>query len=131
MRRTPSLPVMRLCWASSWRKRWKWGSAPAISRRLSSRLSLLVDNFEIEQNGLGFNNLIFMAVVLSELVKKNAEASYRGLVIESLKPIYILNSNPSCCAIWKESTRTREKSRSSFSSPAIPRTSPASRTWIA
>ena len=50
-------------------------------RRLSSRLSLLVDDFEIEQNGLGFNNLIFMAVVLSELVK-NAEASYRGLVIE-------------------------------------------------
>lgn len=50
-------------------------------QRLSSRLSLLVDDFEIEQNGLGFNNLIFMAVVLSELVK-NAEASYRGLVIE-------------------------------------------------
>ncbi len=24
---------------------------------------------EIEQNGLGFNNLIFMAVVLSELAK--------------------------------------------------------------
>lgn len=50
-------------------------------QRLASRLSLLVDAFEIEQNGLGFNNLIFMAVVLSELAK-NPEASYRGLIIE-------------------------------------------------
>lgn len=49
--------------------------------RLASRLSLMVDSFEIEQNGLGFNNLIFMAVVLSELAK-NPEASYRGLIIE-------------------------------------------------
>lgn len=50
-------------------------------QRLASRLSLMVDAFEIEQNGLGFNNLIFMAVVLSELAK-NPEASYRGLIIE-------------------------------------------------
>lgn len=50
-------------------------------QRLASRLSLLVDSFEIEQNGLGFNNLIFMAVVLSELAK-NLEASYRSLIIE-------------------------------------------------
>ena len=57
------------------------GLSASDFQRLSSRLSLLVDNFEIEQNGLGFNNLIFMAVVLSELVK-NPEASYRGLVIE-------------------------------------------------
>ena len=57
------------------------GLSASDFQRLSSRLSLLVDNFEIEQNGLGFNNLIFMAVVLSELVK-NADASYRGLVIE-------------------------------------------------
>jgi putative ATP-dependent endonuclease of OLD family len=50
-------------------------------QRLSARLSLLVDTFEIEQNGLGFNNLIFMAVVLSELAK-NPEATYRGLIVE-------------------------------------------------
>src|SRR5690606_5368252 len=50
-------------------------------QRLASRLSLLVDAFENEQNGLGFNNLIFMAVVLSELAK-NPEASYRSLIIE-------------------------------------------------
>jgi len=50
-------------------------------QRLASRLSLMVDTFEIEQNGLGFNNLIFMAVVLSELAK-NPEASYRGLIVE-------------------------------------------------
>lgn len=50
-------------------------------QRLASRLSLQVDAFEIEQNGLGFNNLIFMAVVLSELAK-NPEACYRGLIVE-------------------------------------------------
>ena len=50
-------------------------------QRLAARLSILVDAFEIEQNGLGFNNLIFMAVVLSELAK-HPEASYRGLIVE-------------------------------------------------
>lgn len=50
-------------------------------KRFSSRLSLMVDTFEIEQNGLGFNNLIFMAVVLSELAR-NQESAYRGLIVE-------------------------------------------------
>lgn len=50
-------------------------------QRLAARLSLMVDSFEIEQNGLGFNNLIFMAVVLSALAK-NMEARYRSLIIE-------------------------------------------------
>ena len=50
-------------------------------QRLAARLSLLVDDFEIEMNGLGFNNLIFMAVVLSELAK-NPDAAFRGLIIE-------------------------------------------------
>lgn len=50
-------------------------------QRLAARLSLLVNDFEIEQNGLGFNNLIYMAVVLSELAK-NPESCYRGLIIE-------------------------------------------------
>lgn len=50
-------------------------------QRLASRLSIMVDAFEIEQNGLGFNNLIFMAVVLCELAK-NPDASYRGLIVE-------------------------------------------------
>ncbi len=50
-------------------------------QRLSARLSLTAESLEIEQNGLGFNNLIFMAVVLSELAK-NAEASYRSLIVE-------------------------------------------------
>jgi putative ATP-dependent endonuclease of OLD family len=49
--------------------------------RLASRLSLSVNAFEIEQNGLGFNNLIFMAVVLSELAK-NPDTTYRGLIVE-------------------------------------------------
>lgn len=50
-------------------------------QRLAARLSLMVDSFEIEQNGLGFNNLIFMAVVLSALTK-NEDARYRSLIIE-------------------------------------------------
>ena len=50
-------------------------------QRLASRLSLLVDAFEVEQNGLGFNNLIYMAVVLSELAK-NPDAAFRSLIIE-------------------------------------------------
>jgi putative ATP-dependent endonuclease of OLD family len=57
------------------------GLSASDFHRFSSRLSLIVDSFEIEQNGLGFNNLIFMAVVLSELAK-NPEAAYRGLIVE-------------------------------------------------
>lgn len=57
------------------------GLSASDFQRFSSRLSLLVDSFEIEQNGLGFNNLIFMAVVLSELAK-NPESAYRGLIVE-------------------------------------------------
>lgn len=49
--------------------------------KLASRLSLVVDAFDIERNGLGYNNLIFMAVVLSELAK-NADATYRSLIVE-------------------------------------------------
>lgn len=50
-------------------------------QRLASRLSISVDALEIDQNGLGFNNLIFMAVVLSEMAK-NTQAAFRGLIIE-------------------------------------------------
>lgn len=57
------------------------GLSASDFQKLSSRMTLLVDEFEIEQNGLGFNNLIFMAVVLSELAK-NPDASYRGLIVE-------------------------------------------------
>lgn len=57
------------------------GLSASDFQRLASRLSLLVDTFEIEQNGLGFNNLIFMAVVLSEMAK-NPDASYRSLIVE-------------------------------------------------
>ena len=49
--------------------------------KLASRLSIVVDFLEIDSNGLGYNNLIFMAVVLSELAK-NADAAYRSLIVE-------------------------------------------------
>lgn len=57
------------------------GLSASDFKKMSSRLSLLVDSLEIEQNGLGFNNLIYMAVVLSEL-SKSPEAAYRGLIVE-------------------------------------------------
>ncbi|WP_270836156.1 ATP-dependent nuclease [Aeromonas sp. QDB30] len=50
-------------------------------QRLSARITLTADALDIEQNGLGFNNLIFMAVVLSELAK-NPDAAYRSLIVE-------------------------------------------------
>jgi putative ATP-dependent endonuclease of OLD family len=49
--------------------------------KLAARLSLVVDTFDIERNGLGYNNLIYMAVVLSELAK-NADAAFRSLIVE-------------------------------------------------
>jgi putative ATP-dependent endonuclease of OLD family len=50
-------------------------------QRLAARLSILVQSMDIESNGLGYNNLIYMAVVLSELAK-NENASYRSLIVE-------------------------------------------------
>jgi len=57
------------------------GLSASDFKSLKSRLSLVVDSFEIAQNGLGFNNLIYMAVVLSELTK-NPDSCYRGLIVE-------------------------------------------------
>ncbi|MET4576740.1 ATP-dependent nuclease [Ottowia thiooxydans] len=57
------------------------GLSASDFKSLKSRLSLMVDAFEIEQNGLGFNNLIYMAVVLSELTK-NLDSCYRSLIVE-------------------------------------------------
>lgn len=57
------------------------GLSASDFKSLKSRLSLLVDSLEIEQNGLGFNNLIYMAVVLSELTK-NPDSCFRGLIVE-------------------------------------------------
>ena len=55
--------------------------SPSDFQRVAARLSLAVANFEVDQNGLGFNNLIYMAVVLSELVLSK-EAAYRALIVE-------------------------------------------------
>ncbi len=50
-------------------------------KQLSSRLSMTTDGLDIDYNGLGFNNLIYMAVVLSEMIKQRT-AAYRGLIVE-------------------------------------------------
>ena len=55
--------------------------SPSDFVRFASRVGLSVADMEVEQNGLGFNNLIYMAVVLSELAL-NTAASYCGLIVE-------------------------------------------------
>lgn len=49
--------------------------------QLTSRLSLMSNGFDIDYNGLGYNNLIYMAVVLSEMIN-DPSVLYRGLIIE-------------------------------------------------
>ena len=55
--------------------------SPSDFQRVAARLALAVASFEVDQNGLGFNNLIYMAVVLSEL-SLSKEAAYRALIVE-------------------------------------------------
>lgn len=55
--------------------------SPNDFQKVAARLALTVEDFEVEQNGLGFNNLLYMAVVLSEL-SLSKEAAYRALIIE-------------------------------------------------
>lgn len=57
------------------------GITPAEFSRISSRLAVSIENLEVEQNGLGYNNLVFMAVVLSELAS-NPDAAYKALLVE-------------------------------------------------
>lgn len=59
----------------------KIGLTPPEFHRLAARLALAVEGFDIEQNGLGYNNLIYMAVVLSELAL-NPDAAYKALIVE-------------------------------------------------
>ena len=59
----------------------KIGLTPPEFQRLAARLSLEVEGLDIEQNGLGYNNLIYMAVVLSELAL-NPNAAYKALIVE-------------------------------------------------
>lgn len=49
--------------------------------RLAARLSLSVGAFDVDQNGLGYNNLIYMAVVLSDL-SAAATGTYSALIVE-------------------------------------------------
>ncbi len=59
----------------------KVGLTPPEFHRIAARLSLAVESLDVEQNGLGYNNLIYMAVVLSELTL-NPDAAYKALIIE-------------------------------------------------
>lgn len=55
--------------------------SPQDIAKVTSRLAILADGFEIERNGLGYNNLIYMAAVLGELALVD-EVAYRCLVVE-------------------------------------------------
>lgn len=53
--------------------------APEIRAELSSELNKM---FEITQNGLGYNNLLFMAAVLGDIKSANAKTLYNLLLVE-------------------------------------------------
>lgn len=72
--------------------------------RFAARVGLAVGGMEVEQNGLGFNNLIYMAVVLSELAL-NTEASYCGLIVEEPEA----HLHPQLQAVLLDYLRTVEK----------------------
>lgn len=59
----------------------KVGLTPPDFQRIAARLSIAVESLDVEQNGLGYNNLIYMAVVLSEL-SLNPDAAYKALIVE-------------------------------------------------
>ncbi|SDG60483.1 putative ATP-dependent endonuclease of the OLD family [Duganella sp. OV458] len=55
--------------------------SPLDIGKVASRLAILADGFDIERNGLGYNNLIYMAAVLGEL-SLSGEVVYRCLIVE-------------------------------------------------
>ena len=57
------------------------GLTPPEFQRIAARLALTVESLDVEQNGLGYNNLIYMAVVLTELAL-NPDAAYKALIVE-------------------------------------------------
>ena len=59
----------------------KLGLTSGDFNRFAARVDMVVGGRDVEQNGLGFNNLIYMAVVLSELAF-NKTASYCALLVE-------------------------------------------------
>lgn len=72
--------------------------------RFASRVGMSVGGRDVEQNGLGFNNLIYMAVVLSELAF-NKTASYCGLLVEEPEA----HLHPQLQAILLDYLKTVEK----------------------
>ncbi|WP_329762805.1 ATP-dependent nuclease [Stenotrophomonas geniculata] len=72
--------------------------------RFAARVGMAIGGRDVEQNGLGFNNLIYMAVVLSELAF-NKTASYCGLLVEEPEA----HLHPQLQAVLLDYLRTVEK----------------------
>lgn len=50
-------------------------------KKILGRLALFVEGMDVEQNGLGYNNVVYTAAVLSQLTHEH-KATYRALLIE-------------------------------------------------
>lgn len=50
-------------------------------KKILGRLALFVEGMDVEQNGLGYNNVVYTAAVLSQLTHEY-KAAYRALLIE-------------------------------------------------
>ncbi len=59
----------------------KVGLGVTSFEKFVSRVLIEANRLNIDQNGLGYNNLIYMAVVLGELSSEE-DSSYRGLIVE-------------------------------------------------
>lgn len=101
--------------------------SPQDIAKVTSRLAILADGFEIERNGLGYNNLIYMAAVLASL-RSSMRLPTGASWSRNRKRIFIHNFSRFCSPICKRRSRDQASSRCNCSSQPIARISRRLRT---